>query len=384
MSIDDFIFTAKTYRFSLFIDGIDPMKILIISDAWKPQLNGVVRTYECLIEELKKQGHDVKIIGPADFPKRVRLPGYTEIELALFPYRRLSKAIREFWPDTIHIATEATLGRAARRYCLKHGLNFTSSYHTHFPDYIAKRLAKYLPFLYRPVKNAAIKMLRKFHAPSSSLMIATQSLEDELRERKFTAPIIRFTRGVDVGIFKPEKPSILPALKDPVAIYVGRVAIEKNIEDFASMDWHGSKIIVGDGPSLNEMKRKYPDIHFAGRQTGQNLAAHYNRADIFVFPSRTDTSGIVLIEALACGLPVAAYDVTGPKDIITEENLGSLHDDDLSIAAKKALQSAALNEDKRVQHVHKHYTWKTAAEQFLDGCIHCKEKNKSAKKNARR
>jgi len=344
------------------------MKILIISDAWKPQLNGVVRTYEYLMTHLQEQGHDVKIIGPDAFPARFKLPGYAEIELAVMPYRRLAAMIDAYRPDTIHIATEAPLGRAARRYCLKHGLHYTSCYHTHFPDYIAKRLSKYLPLLYNPVRNMAISSLRKFHNTSSCLMVATQSLEDDLKSWHFTAPMHHVTRGVLTHIFKPAEKTRFTSLKTPVALYVGRVAIEKNIHAFADMVWDGSKVIVGDGPSLSSLKQRYSDIHFAGRQMGDDLAAHYNSADIFVFPSKTDTFGMVLVEALACGLPIAAYDVTGPKDIVTEPFLGALTHDNLAEAATQAL-ARKEDSDKRIAHVHTHFTWETATQQFLDGCI---------------
>lgn len=338
------------------------MKILIISDAWLPQVNGVVRTYEHLNEELRKRGHQVDVIGPSDFPVRVPMPGYPEIKLALGAYRQLKTMIDEYAPDHIHIATEGPLGWAARKYCLRHACNFTSSYHTQFPDYVAKRLARRLPFLFSHVHEMAKRFVRHFHKPAGAMLIATQSLEDELRSWKFEAPIFRLTRGVHTDLFYPGEKTLFNDLPRPVALCVGRVAIEKNLEAFLEMDWHGSKVIVGDGPSMSELQRKYPDAIFVGTKEGEELAAHYRSADIFVFPSRTDTFGIVLIEALASGLPVAAYNVMGPKDIITEPFLGVLHENDLGWAARKALESGTPEE--RSQYVKKVFTWENAARQF--------------------
>jgi len=340
------------------------VRILIISDAWKPQINGVVRTYEHIIEELVPLGHIIKVIGPADFPLRMPMPGYAEIELVINPYGRLKRMAEEFKPEAIHIATEGPLGKAARKYCLRHNLKFTTTYHTHFPDYIAKRVRKFLPFLADPVRNAAIRNLRDFHASAAAMLIATQSLEDELKSWGFETPMHRLSRGAHLDIFRPGTPELFDDLPRPVAIYVGRVAIEKNLEAFLDMAWDGSKVIVGDGPDFEELRRQYPDAHFAGKKTGEELGAHYRSADLFVFPSRTDTFGMVLVEALASGIPVAAYNVTGPRDIITEPHLGALHDEDLADAAGRALEQAA-HHDKRRAHVEEHYTWPAVAQQFL-------------------
>lgn len=340
------------------------MKILIISDAWKPQVNGVVRTYEHIGDELKKMGHDLKIIGPADFPFRAKMIGYPEIELALGPYDRLKRMADDFSPDTIHIGTEGPLGQAARKYCLKRGLSFTTSYHTHFPDYIAKRIAKFLPFAADPAKKMAISNLRGFHNKAGAVLIATQSLEDELKSWGFSSPMRRLSRGAHLDIFRPGAPEVFHDLPRPVALFVGRVAIEKNLEAFLDMEWEGSKVIVGDGPDLAELKRKYPDAVFTGKKEGEELGKHYRSADIFVFPSRTDTFGMVLVEALASGIPVAAYNVTGPRDIITEPYLGALHENDLADASRRALKVAGQKDDRR-RHVEQHYTWPAVAEQFV-------------------
>ncbi len=343
-----------------------PLKILIISDAWHPQVNGVVRTYEHLIEELEKRGHMIKVIGPADFKHRITMPGYKEIELALCPYHSLKSMIKNFRPDKIHIATEGPLGWAARKYCTKHNQPFSTSYHTQFPDYIAKRVAKYLPFLYRWTHTRAKNMVRQFHAPSNVMMVATDSLEQTLRAWGFENPIKHLTRGAKLDTFhhaKTDKDKTeFKTLKSPIALYVGRIAIEKNIEAFLEMEWHGTKVIVGDGPAHATLKAKYPTAHFIGTRTGKALGACYRSADVFVFPSKTDTFGMVIVEALASGLPVAAYNVTGPKDIITHNFLGALHETDLGIATQNALKSGTAAQ--RVSHVKKHYTWKNAAQQF--------------------
>lgn len=343
------------------------MKILIISDAWHPQINGVVRTYEHLCDELEKMGCEVKIVGPLDFQRRVCLPGYGEIELVLFPYFPLKRMIENFAPDYIHLAVEGPLGWAGRRYCLWHKRAFTTSYHTKFPQYVSERVAKVAPFLKQTARRLGQWHMRRFHGPAKSMMVATGSLEQDLREIGFRTQTRSLTRGVDLELFHParseaEKP-YFKDLKRPVAVFVGRVAIEKNLEAFLSMPWEGSKVIIGDGPSRKGLMKKYPDAVFTGNKTGRELADHYRSADVFVFPSRTDTFGIVLIEALACGVPVATYNETGPRDILTQAYLGVM-DTDLSKAAHAALNIGSAEE--RHQFVKEHYSWRKAAEQFLD------------------
>lgn len=340
------------------------MKILIVSDAWLPQLNGVVRTYQHLNEELEKRGHETHVIGPSHFPRRISIPGYKEIELVIFPSRRLKKIISFHRPDHIHIATEGPLGAAARKYCLRNAHPFTTCYHTHFPDYLATRIARFLPFLYNPVRNIAIARMRRFHNPAHAMLVATKSLEHELKSWGFTVQIWRLTRGV-ANIFSPQGDKIMQDLPRPIALYVGRIAIEKNLEDFLSMDWEGSKIIIGHGPAARELQKKYPDAHFIGKKEGEELASYYRSADLFVFPSRTDTFGIVLIEAIASGLPVAAYDTTGPRDIINNPVLGAISKNDLSAAAAKALSTKASPQDRH-QYARAHYSWPVAATQFLN------------------
>ena len=344
-----------------------PMKLLIITDAWLPQVNGVVRTYEHLKEGLQKLGHEVEVIGPTNFPVRMPLPGYAEIELAIAPYRRLKRLIESHKPDKIHISTEGPLGWAARKYCLKHERPFSTSFHTMFPDYAAKRVAKIIPPLYGLIHETGKNMIRNFHAPSSAMMVATQSLEDQLIEWEFKNPMHRLTRGANLDIFYPGDKTKYQDLKGPIALYVGRVAIEKSIEDFLEMPWEGTKVIVGDGPSREELQQKYRDAHFLGNKTGVELGEYYRSADLFVFPSRTDTFGMVIVEALASGLPVAGYNVTGPKDIVTEKFLGALHEDDLAVAATLAMERGSPEE--RAAHVKKHFTWQAAAKQYEDALL---------------
>lgn len=293
------------------------------------------------------------------------MPGYREIELALFPYRHMARLIAEYDPTTIHIATEGPLGWAGRRYCRKRNIPFTTAYHTQFPDYIAKRTARYLPFLHRPVKMMATSWLRCFHEPSAGIITTTLSLNEELKQKKYTSPLYALDRGVDHDTFYPAEAALFRDAEKPIALYVGRIAIEKNLEDFLSMHWAGTKIVVGDGPSLKRLQKKYPGIIFTGKKTGRDLADHYRSAHVFVFPSRTDTFGIVLAEALACGLPIAAYDVTGPRDIVTESFLGALHDDDLSQAAHRALELTDYA-GMRAAHARERYAWDVIAQQFLD------------------
>ncbi len=339
------------------------MRILIVSDAWTPQINGVVRTYEDLNRHLEGQGHVIRVIGPADFPKRRPLPGYREIELVINPIQPLIGMIEDFKPDTIHIATEGPLGWAARKICLKRGWGFTTAYHTHFPDYTALRAARFIPALYGPVKKFCIGMVKHFHKFSAAVMTTTNSVDDTLRGWKFPGPLHRLTRGVDTDVFHPGPKTLFPDMKKPVALFVGRVAIEKNIEAFLSMEWDGSKVVVGSGPSLDALKSAHPETHFVGKQSGSALADHYRSADVFVFPSRTETFGIVLIEAMACGLPIAGYPVTGPIDVVTEAVLGHINED-LGKAAATALQAPGSAQN-RFAHLQAHYTWAVAGDQFI-------------------
>ena len=228
------------------------MKILIISDAWLPQVNGVVQTYENIITELEKMGHQTMVIGPSDFPLRIPLIGYTEIKLALFPYGRLKKKIEAFNPDSIHVATEGPLGMASKKYCLKHRVPFSTSYHTQFPDYVEKRIRRHMPFLSKTAYKIAVRNICRFHSASTALLVTTKSMAEELQKWGIKTPIHFFTRGVNQDwFFPPQNDSDRPHFKDlkkPIALYVGRIAIEKSIEDFLDMEWDGSKVVVGHGP----------------------------------------------------------------------------------------------------------------------------------------
>ena len=339
------------------------MKILIITDAWHPQVNGVVRTYEYVIPELEAMGYTVQVIGPGDFKHTTPMPGYKEIDLVLFPYKSLKEKMDKAQADIIHIATEGPLGWAARKYCIKNNKKFTTCYHSQFPDYIARRAAKFLPFLYTPVRNIGKKFIKAFHIPADALLVTTKSMADELKRWNIKTPIFPFTKGVDLSLFSPGDKPPSEKIKQPVALYVGRLAIEKNIEDFLDMDWNGSKIVVGHGPDAEMLHKNYPDAIFTGKKTGQELVDYYRTADVFVFPSTTDTFGMVLIEALACGIPVAAYDVIGPRDVITDPALGFLNND-LSTAAYEALKHGTAQE--RFNHVKQTYCWKRAAEHLLE------------------
>ena len=338
------------------------IKVLIISDAWYPQINGVVRTYEHLRDELEAMNHSVEVIGPADFAVSMPMPFYPEIRLVINPYKRLMRMIEDYAPDKIHIATEGPLGWAGRKYCMKNDLPFSTSYHTQFPDYVAKRFAWLIPPLYNIVHRIAIRIVRRFHSTSSILYIATKSLEEQLKGWDFETPMVRLTRGVDFSVFHTGEKNILKDCKKPIALYVGRIAIEKNLEEFLKMKWDGTKILVGDGPARLQLEKRYPQARFVGKKQGRDLADYYRSSDVFVFPSKTDTFGIVLIESLACGLPVAAYNVMGPKDIITAPTLGVL-DDNLVKAARKA--TSLPGKEERSLHVQNNYSWDEAGKQFL-------------------
>jgi glycosyltransferase involved in cell wall biosynthesis len=326
------------------------MRVVIISDAWFPQVNGVVRTLSALVGELEQLGREVTLITPDRF-RTVPCPSYPEIRLSLFPGRRVAEIIEANRPCAIHIATEGPLGWAGRRYCLKHGLPFTTAYHTRFPEYIRARWGLPLAISYRVV--------RRFHANAAAVMVATHTVENDLKRRGFNR-IRRWTRGVDTHLFRPGYGKIYE-LPRPIFLYVGRLAVEKNIEAFLSLDLPGSKVAVGDGPQAAELRRRYPDVLFPGTKHGEELASHYADADVFVFPSRTDTFGLVLLEAMACGLPVAAYPVPGPLDVVGSAPVGFL-DDDLAVAARAALN---LSPEECRRHAES-FSWYSSARQFID------------------
>ncbi len=308
------------------LSGEDRIKVLIVTDAWTPQVNGVVRTLEMLGQDLRALGHEVRYATP-EGRLTLPMPTYPEIRLSLFPRASLEREIRDYAPDAIHIATEGTLGLSARAICLKYGLPFTTSFHTRFPEYVHARFS----FI---SEERVYRFLRWFHGPATAMMVATQSLKRELEGYGFKNLRI-WSRGVDIERFKPMENARLP-YEGPIFLYVGRVAVEKNIEAFLCLDLPGTKVVVGDGPARAVLERKYPQVKFVGPKTGDELTCAYAGSDVFVFPSRTDTFGLVTLEALACGTPVAAYPVQGPQDVIGDTPVGALSQD-LGEACRKAL-----------------------------------------------
>jgi glycosyltransferase involved in cell wall biosynthesis len=325
------------------------MRILVATDAWHPQVNGVVRTLTMMAEAAKNFGVEVSFLTPQSF-RTVALPSYPDLRVAL-PYRaKISRLIADARPDSIHIATEGPIGLLVRRYCRKHGLPFTTSFHTRFPEYISARM---------PVPESWIwAALRRFHGASQAVMAATPALAGELRARGFRN-VVLWPRGVDATQFYPHPADL--GLPRPVFICVGRVAVEKNLEAFLELDLPGSKVIVGDGPELASLARKYPQAVFLGARQGEALAEAYAAADVFVFPSRTDTFGLVLLEALASGLPVAAFPVTGPRDVIGTAPVGALNEDlrEACLAALKISPQACLEFAAG-------HTWEASARSFVE------------------
>ena len=301
------------------------MRVAVITDAWHPQINGVVTTLSKTGEDLTAMGHEVLFVTPDNF-RTIPCPTYPSIHLALNPAGKMERMLRTFAPHAVHIATEGPLGWAARRYCKHHGLAFTTSYHTQFPQYVKLRV---------PVPmNWSYAVLRHFHGSAVRTMVPTPSLRRELRRQRFSNVVI-WPRGVDTELFRSADKSFLDAPR-PIAMYAGRVAVEKNIEAFLSLDLPGTKYVVGDGPDSEKLRRKYPAVRFTGFKKHAELAVHLAAADVFVFPSRTDTFGLVMLEAMACGLPVAAFPVTGPVDVVRHGETGML-DADLGKAVHGAL-----------------------------------------------
>lgn len=326
------------------------MRIAIVTDAWEPQVNGVVRTLMTVRRELEREGDEVLVVSPDQFVS-VPCPSYAEIRLALAGPGRVGRHFARFRPDAIHIATEGPLGVAARRWCLRNRLPFTTAYHTQFPEYVAARTGIPAEWLWT--------YERWFHAPSSGVLAATPSLRTQLGE-KGIGPAIPFGRGVDLDAFPETIPphAAYRGLKRPIQLYVGRVAVEKNIESFLETRVPGTRVVVGDGPSREKLMRRYPDALFLGALFGADLAAAYAGADVFVFPSRTDTFGMVMIEALASGLPVAAYPVQGPVDIVTEV-VGAL-DENLDSAIVRAL----TRDRSACRSYGRSFSWSRAASEF--------------------
>ncbi len=325
------------------------MRIALVTDAWAPQVNGVVRTLSALAEGLRYRGHEVLPVTPELF-RTVPCPTDPTIRLALVTRRGLARQLDEFAPDMVHIATEGPLGLAVRAYCVARRRGFTTSFHTKFPEYLQARLG--LPVAW------GYAALRWFHQRSNAVMVATETVRRELVQRGFPR-VVPWTRGVDADLFRPGRaPAVV--LPRPVFLYVGRISPEKNLPDFLDLELPGSKLVVGDGPLLPSLRRSYPRICFAGRQDGEALVRHYAAADVFVLPSRTETFGLVLLEALACGLPVAALPAPGPLDVIGGSGVGML-DRDLRAAALGAL---AIPRERCRAHALR-YSWQACVEQFL-------------------
>ena len=336
------------------------MKILLVTDAWHPQMNGVVRTLDTTISILRERGHCVEVIAPSDGYWTMPLPTYPDIRLAPFAKRDVERRMVKFGPEAIHIATEGPLGQAARSLCLRWGMPFTTSYHTKFPEYIKARV---------PVLPMGItyKFVRDFHNSGGRTMVTTPSMAQFLETKGFTGLGV-WARGVDTVQFHPDKRAepgseddVYKDLPRPIFVNVGRVAVEKNIEAFLELDLPGSKVVVGDGPQMEELKKRYPEITFTGAKFGDDLARYFANADVFVFPSLTDTFGLVIIEALATGTPVAAYPVSGPIDIIPGSKAGVLNAD-LKSAALGALE---LSRDDARAHAES-YSWDAATDIFFE------------------
>lgn len=338
------------------------MRIALCTDAWHPQVNGVVRSIATTVSKLVERGHDVELVTPQQF-RTLPLPGYSEIRLALLPRFGTRRTLSEFAPDVVHIATEGPIGWSARAWCLAHGVPFTTAFHTRFPDYAAVRTGidaeRFWP------------LMRRFHAPSRAVLVSTPALGRELETRGMPHWKL-WSRGIDRTLFHPGRAALpeLAALRGPIQLYVGRIAAEKNLPAFLDTQVPGHKVVVGDGPDLAALKARYPDVRFLGALSGEALARAYCSADVFVFPSRTDTFGLVLIEALACGVPVAAYPVAGPLDIIGPEGRGpdsdlpatiGVLDEDLGMAIRKALRLDNL----AAAVIGAGYSWDRATDQFL-------------------
>lgn len=329
------------------------MRIALLTDAWAPQMSGAAMTLDRMAQELSAGGDRVEVVHPGLF-QTIPCPTYPDIRLALRPGPRLSEILEEFQPQSIHIPVEGPIGLAGRRYCLRHGLRFTTSFMTKFPEYIQDRFKLPPQFLYR--------LFRWFHGAAARTMVSTPSLKQDLESKGF-GNLVFWGRGVDHELFRPRGERVLDVPR-PVSMYMGRVAVEKNIQAFLDLDLPGTKVAIGDGPALRTLQKAYPQALFLGRKTGEDLACHLADADVFVFPSLTDTFGIVLIEAMACGVPVAAYPVVGPKDVVLHGSTGWL-DQDLQTAVDRALgMDPQACRDHALQ-----FTWARSVEQFRKNLV---------------
>jgi glycosyltransferase involved in cell wall biosynthesis len=327
------------------------MRIAIVTDAWEAQVNGVVNTLKATRRCLQSEGHQVLVLNPDDLDT-FACPTYPEIRLAYKPYRRVASALAAFEPDCIHIATEGPMGLAARRYCLRHGLDFTSAYHTRFPEYLSARALMPEAITYR--------WLKWFHGRSKAVMVPTQRVKQALEQRGFRNTVL-WSRGVDTDLFcLPDYAPDYSCIKRPLYLYVGRLSIEKNVESFLQIDLPGTKWVIGDGPLREQLERNYPQALFLGAKPHADLASFYHCADVFVFPSRTDTFGLVLLEAMACGVPVVAYPSDGPIDVVSAGQSGVLNQD----LARACFDALKLERATIREHA-MNFSWEAATRQFL-------------------
>lgn len=325
------------------------MRIAILTDAWFPQVNGVVRTLNTTIGYLESWGHEILCINPQLFNK-VPMPTYPDIELAIMPYGKIKSMLDDFKPEAIHLSTEGPIGWAGRRYCLKHNFPYTSTYHTRFPEYVRLRAPIPLALSYAFVK--------RFHGSAVHTMVATKSMRETLESRGFKN-LVYWSRGVDIERFKPRAESVMDYPR-PISVYLGRVAVEKNIKDFLDLNLQGTKVVIGDGPALKDLEKTYRDTIFLGYRENGDLARHLASANVMVFPSKTDTFGLVMLEAMACGVPVATYPVEGPLDVI-ENGLNGWMDDDLHVAVENALKVDRAT----CRNFAEGYSWEKCSRQFL-------------------
>jgi glycosyltransferase involved in cell wall biosynthesis len=325
------------------------MRIAIVTDAWHPQRNGVVRVLDSLRQTLRTLGHAPAVIDPGQFAT-LPCPGYAEIPLAVFPGARMSRLLDSARAEAIHIATEGPLGWAARRWCLKRGIPFTTAYHTKFPQYVRARTGVPLAWPFW--------VMRRFHQPSAAVLCPSASVLRELRDWNIRGAV-EWSHGVDTATFRPQDKGFLDVPR-PLFLYVGRVAVEKNLPAFLSLDLPGTRMVVGDGPARARLMRAFPDVQWRIANGDEELSRYFAAADVFVFPSRTDTFGLVMLEALASGVPVAAFPVPGPRDVVGDAPVGAL-DEDLRAAALRALDiSPAACRDHAAR-----FSWDAVTRQFL-------------------
>lgn len=346
-------FSYQRHAGSLACIGV---KILIATDAWLPQTNGVVNTLRQTVAALGTLGHEVEMVTPALF-RTVPCPSYPEIRLSLFPGAKVQEIVDRFDPDAVHIATEGPIGVAMRKLCLARNMPFTTSYHTQFPEYLRSRAPIPLGWSYAA--------MRRFHGAAARCMVSTPSMQAQLEQRGFNN-IVRWQRGVDTNLFQPRTKDFLVFAR-PIAIYVGRLAVEKNVDAFLRMSWRGTKVVVGDGPDRERLQQRYPDAVFRGYRFGEDLARHMAAADVMVFPSLTDTFGLVNLESMACGVPVAAFPVAGPIDVIDEGLTGAL-DADLAAAARRALKVSPAACRRRAEA----FDWQANTRQFVANLVDCR------------